>query len=215
MDAAELERVQALVRRALRSVPHGAEEDDLCQEVLLRLVAASDRVAPGALDAYAWTVARNLAVEKVRRRRSRRAADARLPVVRDRAEPSDESARVLRTAERRAVASALAALRPADRALLRDRYVDERPAEDVAERAGVTVRTLRVRLHRARARMLVQYVLLRRDLTVPPGCRRVLEAVASRDRSTQRRLGADAHLSTCPACASSAGALGVRARHGA
>jgi len=186
VDAAELERVQALVRRALRSVRHGAEEDDLCQEVLLRLVAASDRVAPGALDAYAWTVARNLAVEKVRRRRSRRA-----------------------------VASALAALRPADHALLRDRYVDERPAEDVAERAGVTVRTLRVRLHRARARMLVQYVLLRRDLTVPPGCRRVLEAVASRDRSTQRRLGADAHLSTCPACASSAGALGVRARHGA
>lgn len=215
MDAADLERVEALIRRALRSVPHAAEEDDLCQEVLLRLVAANGRVAPGALDAYAWTVARNLALEQVRRRRSRQAVDARMPVVRDRTESPDDAALVLRAGERRAVAAALASLRPADRALLRDRYVDERPAADVAERAGVTVRTLRVRLHRARARMLVQYVLLRRGLEVPPGCRRVLEAIASRDRSTQRRLGAHVHVSRCPACASSTSALGVRVDHGA
>jgi RNA polymerase sigma-70 factor (ECF subfamily) len=77
--AAVLEEHQAIARRALRSVlGRSVDEEDLLQEVALRLVVRLREPGEISLGAWTWRVAHNVAVDHVRKRRAIPADDGRL-----------------------------------------------------------------------------------------------------------------------------------------
>ncbi|MDP2400500.1 MAG: sigma-70 family RNA polymerase sigma factor [Actinomycetota bacterium] len=132
-----------------RGIPH-ADAEDLAQEVLEAAWAGLDAVDPGRLHAWLRAVARNKLADRARYRRPPTPV-AELPEAIDPAPGPDESA--VRSAERRALASALARLSERDRRLIEACHFEERPLAEAAESFGMTVNATKVALHRARARL--------------------------------------------------------------
>ncbi len=141
-----------------RGIPH-ADSEDLAQEVLEAAWAGLDAVEPGKLHAWLRAVTRNKLADRARYRQAPTPV-AELPDAIDPAPGPDESA--LRSAERRALASALVRLPERDRRLIEMCHLEERPVADAADRLGMTANATKVALHRARAR-------LRRELETTGG----------------------------------------------
>lgn len=131
---------------ALRYARDPAEADDILQEALIRAWRMRDRCrSPDA----PWAWLRQITANEALRARARE---------RDEPPPSDEvacqDAWVERVADADVARRALDALGSGERAVVRAFYFEDRTVAELAERLGLSVTAAKVRLHRARARML-------------------------------------------------------------
>lgn len=189
-----------MVRRIINArVADRAAADDLVQETLVRVLAASGRVQPAMLEPYAIATARNLVAslwkEQDRHRRNQhRVVDLRPP-----AAPDEE---LLQREERDAVAQALKRLSEHERRTLLAHEVSGQDTRSLAVELGSTAGAVAAQLNRTRARLRVEY-LLALDGADPATdrCRPVLRALSSGDRRRQREVDADRHLLECDLCA--------------
>ena len=154
MDLAE-----ALQTLAPRLIAYGvartgslASAEDVAQEVLLALIRRWQQVGPPASPAaFVFAIAKR----RVRRVLARRALMVPIEVLRDFAVrgPTVEDAYVTRT-ELRSVLSDLRALRRRDREALLLRAIGELSYEEVASVCGSSVAAVKMRVSRARRRLI-------------------------------------------------------------
>ncbi|MCA1732809.1 MAG: sigma-70 family RNA polymerase sigma factor [Acidobacteria bacterium] len=145
------ERVRMFAARRLDDASAAA---DVAQETLRRVIEAlrDGRVADlDALPAFLFQTARNICMHHGRARRRRDAAFTKLD--REPFADVDTLAALVSEERRRAVRSELAKLDPTDRELLDMIFVRETDPTEVARLLGITPGALRVRKHRALARL--------------------------------------------------------------
>jgi serine/threonine-protein kinase RsbT len=189
-----------MVRRIVAArVDDQATVDDLVQETLARVLAATGRVELGMLEPYAIVTARNVVAslwrEQDRHRRNRhRVVDLRPPEV-----PGED---LVAREEHSAVATALARLPERERQTLLAHEVSGQDTRSLAAELGSTAGAVAAQLNRTRARLRVEY-LLALDRTEPPTdrCRPVLLALSSGDRRRQLEVDAARHVLECDVCA--------------
>jgi serine/threonine-protein kinase RsbT len=177
---------------------HPAAED-LVQETLVRVLAASGRIEPGMLEPYAIVTARNVIASMWRdddrhKRNQHRVVDLRPP-----AAPDEQ---LLASEEQSAVSQALARLSERDRVALLAHDVSGQDTRSMALQAGSTAGAVAAGLSRTRARLRVEYLLVLEQVEPPSDrCRPVLLALSSGDRRRQREVRAAEHLLECELCA--------------
>ncbi|WP_323102143.1 sigma-70 family RNA polymerase sigma factor [Intrasporangium sp. YIM S08009] len=189
-----------VVRRIVgaRLGSHPAAED-LVQETLARVLAASDTIEPGMLQPYAIATARNVVAslwreEDRRRRNQHRVVDLSTPEL-----PEDH---LVGGEDHGAMTRALAHLSEQERELLIDHEVEGATTRAIAETAGSTAGAVGARLNRVRARLRVEYLLELEDATtVTDRCRPVLLALSGGDQRRQREVGVAQHVLECDLCA--------------
>ncbi|HLM05585.1 MAG TPA: sigma-70 family RNA polymerase sigma factor [Blastococcus sp.] len=197
---ADLAALAPMVRRIVAArVPDRATADDLVQETLVRVLAASGRIEPGMLEPYAIVTARHVVASLWRERDRHRRNQHRIVDVLP-AESPDED--LLAREEQSAVAQALVRLSDRERQTLLAHEVAGQDTRSLAAELGSTAGAVAAQLNRARARLRVEY-LLARDAVEPPTdrCRPVLLALSGGDRRRQREVDAARHLLECDLCA--------------
>src|SRR5262249_14447462 len=122
-----------------------AVAEDITAETFVRAWTASEPVRMSTVKGYLLTIARHLFLQG-RRREARRAPLE--DVHADRAPGPD--ARVALDSEARAALAALAQLSELDRAALLMRAGDDMPYADIARALGLSLASVKVRIHRAR-----------------------------------------------------------------
>ena len=173
--------------------------DDLVQETLVRVLAASARIEPGMLEPYAIVTARNVIAsmwrdDDLHKRNQHRIVDLRPP-----AAPDEQ---FLAREEQSAVAQALARLSEREQEALLAHEVSGQDTLSLASQSGSTAGAVAAQLNRTRARLRVEYLLVL-EQTEPPSdrCRPVLLALSSGDRRRQREVDAARHMLECELCA--------------
>lgn len=202
----DLSALVPIVRRIVASrVPDRATADDLVQETLVRVLAASERIEPGMLEPYAITTARNVVASLWRDRDRAQRNQHRMIDLRQDDSP-DEG--LVSREEQSAVAEALARLSERERETLLAHEVTGQDTHTLAAELGSTAGAVAAQLNRTRARLRVEY-LLALDRIEPPTdrCRPVLLALSSGDRRRQREVDAGRHLLECQVCARLSGPL--------
>lgn len=174
--------------------------DDLVQETLTRVLAASDTIEPGMLEPYAIVTARNVVAtmwrDEDRKRRNRHRAI-------DLSEPETPEAQLVLDEEQSAMARALGRLDERERRTLLEHEVSGTDTKTLAESAGSTAGAIAAQLNRTRARLRVEYLLALQHVEPPTDrCRPVLIALSSGDHRRQREVRAAQHLLECKDCAS-------------
>jgi RNA polymerase sigma-70 factor (ECF subfamily) len=137
-------------RFALYLSGNRAEAEEIASETFVRAWIATGRIRLETIKAYLFSIARNLHIERLRRRRLEGAMPAD---VRDGA-PSQEAA----TAGRDALSAVLAALQTmpeVDRAAVLMR-ADGLPYEEIARALELSPAAVRVKVHRARLKLAAQ-----------------------------------------------------------
>jgi RNA polymerase sigma-70 factor (ECF subfamily) len=152
----------SLTKYLARSWPRLEEIDDIRQETYVRVYEAAARSLPQASKSFLFTTARNLMIDRVRRRRivSIEAVGGLgelddLNVLID--EPSSET-RASARQELRRLATALDALPPRCRDVLWLRRVEDLPQKEVARKLGVTEKVVEKALARG-VELLTRLVL--------------------------------------------------------
>jgi len=207
--AADVSSLIPLVRRIVyaRVGRHPAAED-LIQEALARVLAASSTIEPGMIEPYAITTTRNLIATMWRdtdrqRQNQHRAMDPR--------RPDDPETEVVAAEEQSAVLEALGRLSEAEREVLLAHEVTGTATRAIADERGSTAGAVAAQLNRTRARMRVEYLLVQERADPPTQqCRPVLLALSAGDRRRQREADAAQHLLECELCARLAGPLTAR-----
>ena len=188
-----------MVRRVVASRvrdPHLVE--DLVQETLLRVMSARSDIEQDTLAPYAATVARNLVATHFRgvdlaRRKAPLLADEQTA-----APPVDE---LVNAEDRRLMRAALERLPDNERDLLLAHEVQGQDTRSLAAGRDSTPGAVAAALSRSRAKLRVEYLLVRDDLEpTSDRCRPVLRALSAGDRRRQRELGAGEHLLHCEVC---------------
>jgi RNA polymerase sigma-70 factor (ECF subfamily) len=149
------ERHHARIHGWLRRRLSAATAEDLAAEVFVRAWAGRDRYDAQMGDARPWLfgIASNLARRHYRQEGRALRALARSgidPLGRADAESGQAEARIDATAQRQALADALAGLRRVEREVLLLHAWAELTYDEIAVATGVPVGTVRSRLHRAR-----------------------------------------------------------------
>jgi RNA polymerase sigma-70 factor, ECF subfamily len=122
--------------------------DDLTSEAFVRLWTAPGEIRLQTVRAYLCTIVRNLYVSHLRRARRSSELDESIP------DPIDRvGAPVERRAEAAAARRAIGLLAPEDREALLLRAADV-PYADIARALDISVSAAKVRVHRARVRLL-------------------------------------------------------------
>ena len=122
-----------------------AEAEDLTSETFVRAWTAPEPVRMSTVKGYLFTIARNLFLQG--RRRTRRQSE----LVDVHADPGPgPEVRADRDSELRVVLAALMRLPEIDRAALLMRAGDEMPYEDIARALGISLASVKVKIHRAR-----------------------------------------------------------------
>lgn len=196
----DITAVMPVVRRVIAArVGNHPAADDLVQETLVRVLAALPRIAPGMLEAYAVVTARNVVATLWRdqdrqQRNLHRVVDLEPPEV-----PEDA---VVLGEEQAAIGAALGRLTESEQRTLLAHEVAGRDTRTLATDAGTTAGAVAASLHRTRARLRVEYLLVL-DGAEPPTdrCRAVLLALSSGDRRRQGEVGASRHVLECDFCA--------------
>jgi RNA polymerase sigma-70 factor (ECF subfamily) len=133
------------LRQARAILGSGAAAEDAAQEALVRAWRMRDNCqTPEAPDPWLSAIARREALRVAARRRERPLEEAGDP-----AAPSHEVEAVLRAD----VARAVSTLPDDDRQLLGERYWRDLTQSEVADRLQLAEGTVKVRLHRIRARL--------------------------------------------------------------
>ena len=139
------------LREARRILRDREDAEEAVQEALIRAWRNKAKCrTPGTPLPWLVQITRNEAMRLAARRQRRRASE--LPGERPERTlaPDSELDRMIETV---ATEQALAALRPDERTLIRLRYEEDLTQGQVAARLGVPEGTVKVRLHRVRARL--------------------------------------------------------------
>src|SRR4051812_37663479 len=150
-SAAQSELVHRYTRRIagfIRGIIHQTDAvEDVTQMVFIKMFRRLSRLRdPAVFESWLFTLARNTALDFIRRRQCRPATVALDEQVNQIADPSTASAmnEILAALDR-----ALLRLTPIDRNLVAQ-FVAGETYNDIAERNGLSLATVKVRLHRVR-----------------------------------------------------------------
>lgn len=198
-DQADVAALIPIVRRIVMArVGQHPSAEDLVQETLVRVLAASSRIDPGMLEPYAIVTARNVIASMWREKDRGERNLHRVVDLRPAPEPDEE---LLAAEMQSAVARALERLSDSERATLLAHEVIGEDTRSLAAKTGLSAGAVAAQLNRTRARLRVEY-LLAVDNVEPPSerCRPVLLALSSGDRRRQREVNAASHVLECPLC---------------
>ncbi|HKT50511.1 MAG TPA: RNA polymerase sigma factor [Candidatus Angelobacter sp.] len=123
--------------------------DDITSETFVRAWIGQGKIREATVKAYLFTIARNLYRDNLRRNRRNTELEDSIP---------DESPglanRTEHKAELAAVMKALQELPEIDRAVLLMRAQEEMPYEEIAQALELPVTTVKVKVHRARLKLM-------------------------------------------------------------
>ena len=135
------------IRFAFRYAKSQTEAEDIAQDALVRAWRKRDTLRDaGARTSWLATIVRNEALREFARKRP-------LPSDLIEAIHGTDDDRVLATVERADLHAALERLNKRDRQLVRLRYDEDMTQEAIAHRLGIPLGTVKVRLHRVRAKL--------------------------------------------------------------
>jgi RNA polymerase sigma-70 factor, ECF subfamily len=144
------ERYAGDVRRfALYLCGNVAMADEITSDTFARAWMASDRIRQPTVKSYLFTIARNTYLDLMRRAARHAQLDENMPDTRISAQTQMEE-----TAEVQAVLAALQQLPEIDRTVLLMRALDEMPYEEIAETLEISVVSAKVKVHRARLKLM-------------------------------------------------------------
>lgn len=123
--------------------------DEITSDTFVRAWMAGDRIRQPTVKSYLFAIARNAYIDLLRRAARHTELDENMPDTRISAQTQMEE-----SAEVRAVLAALQQLPEMDRTVLLMRALDEMPYEEIAETLGIPVVAARVRVHRARVKLM-------------------------------------------------------------
>jgi RNA polymerase sigma-70 factor (ECF subfamily) len=126
-----------------------AMADEITSETFVRAWTAAGRIRQPTVKSYLFTIARHAYTDLLRRAARHTQLDRNLPDTR-----ISPLARIERSAEVRAVLAALQQLPETDRTALLMRALDEMPYEEIADTLGITPASAKVKVHRARAKLM-------------------------------------------------------------
>ena len=153
-DKAAVAQMENIRRIGLRRLHCRDEIDDFVQETLLRAFSKRCQLRePAKIDRWIAAIARNLAHEWNRKKRSEPTASQREAV--DWRTPHDA---VEEAETRKALRKAIGRLTAADREILRARYLEEASYAELQERYGLSYSAVGLRLHRAKKRLWKIYM---------------------------------------------------------
>jgi len=115
----------------------------------MRAWMAAGRIRQPTVKSYLFTIARNAYIDLLRRAARHTQLDENMPAGQISAQTQMEQ-----SAEVREVLAALQQLPEMDRAVLLMRALDEMPYEEIAETLGIPVVRARVKVHRARLKLM-------------------------------------------------------------
>ncbi len=199
-SAEDVADLMPMVRRIVHArVGAHPSADDLVQETLTRVLAASATIEPGMLEPYAIVTARNVVASMWRDADRKRRNQHR---VLDLSTPDAPETQIVQGEEQSAMATALARLSERERRTLLDHEVAGTDTRTLAEREGSSAGAVAAQLNRTRARLRVEYLLALEQVQPPTErCRPVLIALSSGDQRRQREVHAAQHLLECDPCA--------------
>ncbi len=194
--AALLPMVRRIVRARVGAHPAA---EDLIQETLTRVLAASSTIEDGMLEPYAIVTARNVIASMWREADRHKRNEHRVVDVR---QPDAPDHQVLLDEEQSAVVQALARLSEREREALIAHEVSGQDTHSLAAESESTAGAIAAQLNRTRARMRVEYLLAMEKAEPPTDqCRPVLLAISGGDRRRQREVDAARHVLGCELCA--------------
>jgi RNA polymerase sigma-70 factor (ECF subfamily) len=115
----------------------------------MRVWMAADRIRQPTVKSYLFTIARHAYIDSLRRAARHTQLDEKMPDERISAQTHMEQSE-----EVRAVLAALQQLPEMDRTVLLLRTLEEMPYEEIAETLGIPVVTAKVKVHRARLKLM-------------------------------------------------------------
>jgi len=144
------ERYAADVRRfALYLCGDVVMADEITSDTFVRAWTAADRIRQPTVKSYLFTIARNAYTDLLRRAARHTQLDENMPDARVSAQTQMEL-----SAEVCAVLAALQQLPEMDRTVLLMRALDEMPYEEIAETLAIPMVTAKVKVHRARLKLM-------------------------------------------------------------
>src|SRR5262249_55071012 len=144
------ERYAGDVRRfALYLCGDVAMADEITSDTFMRVWMAADRIRQPTVKSYLFTIARNAYIDLLRRAARHTQLHESMPDTRISAQTQMEQSE-----EVRAVLAALQQLPEIDRTVLLLRALDEMSYEEIAETLGIPVITAKVKVHRARLKLM-------------------------------------------------------------
>ena len=123
--------------------------DEITSDTFVRAWMAADRIRQPTVKSYLFTIARNAYTDLLRRAARHTELDETMPDTRMSAQTQVEL-----NAEVRAVLAALQQLPETDRTVLLMRALDEMPYDEIAETLGFSVVAAKVKVHRARLKLM-------------------------------------------------------------
>ncbi len=123
--------------------------DDITSETFVRAWTSRGKIREATVKAYLFTIARNLYRDHLRRNRRFEEIEESLPD----ASPTPQ-ARAEHRQELETVMAALQQLAEVDRAALLMRVQEEMPYEEIAQALGLPAATVKVKVHRARLKLM-------------------------------------------------------------
>jgi RNA polymerase sigma-70 factor (ECF subfamily) len=123
--------------------------DEITSDTFVRAWMAAGRIRQPTVKSYLFAIARNAYTDLLRRAARHTQLNEKMPDTRISAQ-----AHLEQTEEVRAVLAALQQLPEMDRTLLLMRALDEIPYEEIAETLGIPVVTAKVKVHRARLKLM-------------------------------------------------------------
>ena len=149
IEALYRQHVLAVFRFAYGLCQNRSEAEDIVADVFARVLTRANRIESATARAYLLTVARNVFLDS----RRRAARDARLLREMEREQP-DTGERPDNSARLGVALKALGALPEGERAALLLRLDHALPYEQIAATLGISVAAAKVRVHRARMRLV-------------------------------------------------------------
>ena len=123
--------------------------DEITSDTFVRAWMAAGRIRQPTVKSYLFTIARNAYTDLLRGAARHTQLDKNMRDTRISAQTQMEE-----SAEVRAVLAALQQLPEMDRTVLLMRALDEMPYEEIAETLGIPVVTAKVKVHRARLKLM-------------------------------------------------------------
>src|ERR1700687_4560520 len=123
--------------------------DEITSDTFVCAWMAAGRIRQPTVKSYLFTIARHAYTDSLRRAARHTQLDENMPDTRISAQTQMEL-----SAEVRAVLAALQQLPEMDRTVLLRRTLDEMPYEEIAETLGILVVTAKVKVHRARLKLI-------------------------------------------------------------